>query len=66
VEKAQGLLAVLSAEHPIAGQLQTHHQNAAYRGFVVHHQKCGPMLTSLTGGGGLQGLNFPGAGHLDG
>ncbi|MEN9541871.1 MAG: hypothetical protein RLZZ459_1962, partial [Cyanobacteriota bacterium] len=47
VKQAESLFAVLSADHAIAGQLQTHHQNAADGRFVIDDEQGGAVIAAI-------------------
>ena len=45
VKEVEGFFAVFGADHPIAGELQAHHQHATYGGLVVNNEQGGAVLT---------------------
>ena len=57
VVEAQGLLTILRADHPVAGQLQTHRQHAAHGGFIIDNQQGGALVaTAISGTGGISAV----------
>jgi hypothetical protein len=46
VEQGQGLLAIFSADDPIAGQLKAHHQHPTNRRLIVNNEQRGALIAA--------------------